>query len=83
MTHERRRKRLKIAVTMANVHEAGARVQTAAMNWHAHSSTAKLPNITRSIAKSPEIRGFFLGCGTTIPLFPKILFEYCVNENFH
>ena len=49
---------MKSAVTRANVHEAGARVQTAAMNWHAHSSTAKLPNITRSIAKSPEIRGF-------------------------
>lgn len=73
---------MKSAVTRANVHEAGARVQTAAMNWHAHSSTAKLPNITRSQGKSPEIRGFFLGCGTTIPLLPKILFEYFVNENF-
>ena len=57
---------MKSAVTRANVHEAGARVQTATMNWQAHSSTAKLPNITRSIAKSPEIRGFFLGCGTRI-----------------
>nr|DAY92573.1 MAG TPA: hypothetical protein [Caudoviricetes sp.] len=33
MAHDRRRKRLKSAVTRANVHEAGARVQTAAMNW--------------------------------------------------
>ena len=73
---------MKSAVTRANVHEAGARVQTAAMNWHAHSSTAKLPNIIRSIAKSPEIRGFFLGCGTTIPLLPKILFEYFISVSF-
>lgn len=73
---------MKSAVTRANVHEAGARVQTATMNWQAHSSTAKLPNITRSIAKSPEIRGFFLGCGTTIPLLPKILFEYFVGASF-
>ena len=73
---------MKSAVTRANVHEAGARVQTAAMNWHAHSSTAKLPNIIRSIAKSPENRGFFLGCGTTMPLLPKILFEYFVGVSF-